>query len=156
MFGRNIHLLEPLSCSCSIAGMSQCEKAVSIMCQENFWQVQSGEQRGIGPHITLKFLTHVWVPYISTVAGIMSCSWGELYLGGVMTVNRAKSLLLMWMSFFSFLHSYLFHYISEDRVIYLCITDDVSQHLHISFQHDLTINLWLTSSSSVPRYVYVL
>ena len=76
MFGRNIHLLEPLSCSCSIAGMSQWEKAVGMMCQENFWQVQSGEQRGIGPRITLKFLTHVWVPYISTVGGVMSCSWG--------------------------------------------------------------------------------
>ena len=76
MFGRNIHLLEPLSCSCSLAGMSQWEKAVSMMCQENFWQVQSGEQRGIGARITLKFLTHVWVPYISTVGGVMSCSWG--------------------------------------------------------------------------------
>ena len=28
-----------------------------------------------------------------------------------------------------FIFSYLFHYISDDRVIYLCITDDVSTHV---------------------------
>ena len=93
MFGRNIHLLEPLSCSCSIAGMSQCEKAVSIMCQENFWQVQSGEQRGIGPRITLKFLTHVWVPYISTVAGVMSCSWGAFLSWGRHDCKSSKVII---------------------------------------------------------------
>lgn len=31
--------------------------------------------------------------------------------------------------FFSFFFSYLFHYICHDRIIYLCITDDVSKSL---------------------------
>lgn len=51
-----------------------------------------------------------------------------LYLFKVIKLNKKFNIYPCHCCFISefFLCSYLFHYISEDRIIYLCISDDVS------------------------------
>lgn len=52
---------------------------------------------------------------------------------------------------FFFFFSYLFHYICHDRIIYLCITDDVS----ISSQIHFCTHLKAVGCSKNQLYIYL-